>query len=302
MDKENKILLPSGEEVSIDEVGKVLRHSEKKEEDRSFVPVIIKRNDESIRHPYDTLVKAIHEGAKQHERSKSSLFLSAMAAGLILGFAAMSVAIVSQLVPPTVNPMLERLAMAFVYPLGFIVCIMSGTQLFTEQTATAVFPVLDKKKTIASLMILWVVVLGGNLFGTLCSSFLISLAENVIHAKEGFVEVAQHITSYTPIEIFISAILAGWLMAQGGWLILATPPGTSQLVCIYIVTFIIGLGGLHHSIAGSAEVFSGMFYSDSISFLSCLKFLSSSVLGNLIGGSFFVATLNYGHIKKAQIN
>lgn len=299
-DKDNKIILASGEEVSIDENDKVLRHSEKKEEDRSYVPIIIKRNDESIRHPYDTLVKAIHEGGKQHIRSKGSLFLSAMAAGLILGFAAMCVAIVAQIIPDTVDPMIERLGMAVVYPLGFIVCIMSGTQLFTEQTAMAVFPVLDKKKTISSLLILWVIVLGGNLFGTLCSSFLISLAEGVIHAKEGFVQVAHHITSYSALEIFISAILAGWLMAQGGWLILATSPGTSQLICIYIVTFIIGLGGLHHSIAGSAEVFSGMIYSDSISFALCFKFLSSSVMGNLIGGSFFVATLNYGHIKQAH--
>lgn len=300
MNNENKILLPSGEEVNIEDSNQVLRHSEKKEEDKAYVPVILKRNDESIRHPYDTLVKAIHEGAKQHTRSKTSLFLSAMAAGLILGFAAMSVAIVAEVVPSTVAPMIERLAMAFVYPLGFIVCIMSGTQLFTEQTATAVFPVLDKKKTISSLLLLWIIVLGGNLFGTLCSSFLISLAENVIHAKEGFIEVAAHITSYSALEIFISAILAGWLMAQGGWLILATSPGTSQLICIYVVTFIIGIGGLHHSIAGSAEVFSGMLYSDTITWSLCLKFLGASVFGNLIGGSFFVATLNYAHIKQAQ--
>jgi formate/nitrite transporter FocA (FNT family) len=302
VDKENKILLPSGEEVDINENNEVLRHTEKRQEDRNYVPVIIKRNDESIRHPYDTLVKSIHEGAKQHNRTKSSLFLSAMAAGLILGFAAMSVAIVSQIIPNTVDPMIERFAMALVYPLGFIICIMSGTQLFTEQTATAVFPVLDRKESVKSLLILWVVVLVGNLFGTLCSSLLISLAEGVIQAKEGFVYVANHITSFSSIEIFISAILAGWLMAQGGWLILATSPGTSQLLCIYIVTFIIGLGGLHHSIAGSAEVFSGMFYSDSITMSMCLKFLSSSILGNLIGGSFFVATLNYAHIKHAQIN
>lgn len=59
-----------------------------------------------------------------------------------------------------------------------------------------------------------------------------------------------------------SALLAGWLMALGAWLVLATPPTVSQLASIYVVTFLIGLGGLHHSIAGSAEALSGYLTSD----------------------------------------
>ena len=89
-------------------------------------------------------------------------------------------------------------------------------------------------------------------------------------------------------------------MAQGGWLILATPPTSSQIVCIYIVTFVIGLGGLHHSIAGSAEVFTGMFHSGDYDVAGIMKFLTSSVLGNLIGGSVFVGILNYAHIRKTR--
>jgi len=89
-------------------------------------------------------------------------------------------------------------------------------------------------------------------------------------------------------------------MAQGGWLILATPPASSQIICIYIVTFIIGLGGLHHSIAGSAEIFGGLFMSETPHYLKALRTIISAILGNLIGGSFFVAILNYAHIKKTQ--
>jgi formate/nitrite transporter FocA (FNT family) len=71
-----------------------------------------------------------------------------MAAGLILGFTAMSVAIAeSQML--LLDPIyFARLATALVYPLGFVLCIMSGTQLFTEHTATAVYPVLDRKSSI----------------------------------------------------------------------------------------------------------------------------------------------------------
>lgn len=276
------------------------RTIEREQEDQEYVSVIVKRNDEAVRHPDDILEKAIQEGVEQHQRSRASLFLSALAAGLILGFAGMCVALVHSTIPSGVSPAIQRLATAFVYPLGFIICIMSGTQLFTEQTATAVYPVLDKRSQIKSLLMLWVLVLAGNLVGTLVSSILIFQSEAVILAGKGFVEVYEHLISYSGTEVFMSAILAGWLMAQGGWLVMATPPASSQIICIYIVTFVIGLGGLHHSIAGSAEIFSGLLHANDPHYFDAIKFLVVAIIGNLIGGSFFVGVLNYGHIRKTQ--
>lgn len=300
MSKKKKIILSNNEEIDLNGIDKTDRTIDREKEDTDFLPVIIKRNDDAIRHPDDTLEKVIHEGLEQHKRSKLSLFSSALAAGLILGFAAMSVALASQLYPESQNTLVQRFMMALIYPLGFIVCIMSGTQLFTEQTATAVYPVLDKKATIKSLIRLWLIVLAGNFTGTFISSGLISLADPVIVAKDGFIFIANHLIHYSNGQVFISALLAGWLMAQGGWLIMSTPPNSSQIICIYIVTFIIGIGGLHHSIAGSAEIFGAWFMSPEPDTLNMLRFLIFSVIGNLIGGSFFVAMLNYAHIKKTQ--
>jgi len=98
----------------------------------------------------------------------------------------------------------------------------------------------------------------------------------------------------------LSALLAGWLMALGAWLILATPPTVSQIVSIYIVTFLIGLGGLHHSIAGAVEIFTAAFVSDDITTLRVIRFIGVALLGNLIGGSVFVAVLNYAHIRETR--
>lgn len=299
-DDEKKIFLPDGKTAKEFAQEQTQRAKERSKENKDYIPVIIKRNDESIRHPDDVLEKAIHEGVVQHKRPWLSLFLSAIAAGLILGFAAMSVSVTSVIFSSVDNPLFQRLAMAIVYPLGFIICVMSGTQLFTEHTATAVYPVLDKKSTLKSLILLWIIVLAGNLTGTFFSSVLLTLADPVVQAKQGVLMVAEHLTHFSFGEIFVSAILAGWLMAQGGWLVLATPPATSQVMCIYVVTFIIGLGGLHHSIAGSAEIFCALLQTQDPNYYAAFKTISSSVLGNLLGGSFFVAILNYGHIRQTQ--
>jgi formate/nitrite transporter FocA (FNT family) len=276
------------------------RSLEREEEDREYVPVIVKRSDEAVRHPDDTLEKAIAEGLEQLRRPILSLALSSIAAGMILGFTAMIVGVVTAGMAHLDQPILERLATALVYPLGFIICIMSGTQLFTEHTATAVYPVLDGKASTASLIRLWLIIVICNIIGAAISAGLLTAADGVVQAKIGYEIIAHHLVSPTTSDLLISSILAGWLMALGAWLIMATQPNISQMLCIYIVTFLIGMGGLHHSIAGSVEMLTAYFISDHYTIQQSGRFIGLAVLGNLIGGSLFVAILNYSHIRKTQ--
>jgi len=287
-------------EKEVQDQSRTEREVEREEEDREFVPVIVKRTDEALRHPDDILENAIVEGLEQLERQSLSLFLSAMAAGLILGFTAMSVAVVETWAISSDFANASRLATALVYPLGFVLCIMSGTQLFTEHTATAVYPILDRRGGVKALIRLWVIVIVGNLCGAIVSSGFLIAADDVIGAKPGYLAIGHHLVNFDGGSLFISALLAGWLMALGAWLIMATPPTLSQMVAIYIVTFIIGIGGLHHSIAGSVEIFTAYFISNDFSVSQVIRFIGMTIFGNLVGGSIFVALLNYGHIRETQ--
>ncbi len=277
------------------------RKAERIEEDRSFVPVIIKRTDEHKRHPDDVLVAAIKEGLEQLNRPAMSLGLSSIAAGLILGFTAMAVGVATVTVEPfNFSAALSRMLVSLVYPLGFVICLMSGAELFTEHTATAVYPVLDRKAGVVKLLRLWCIVIVGNLIGATMSAGLLTLAEPVIGARAGYIEIGRHLVQPTSSALVVSAILAGWLMALGAWLVLATPGGMSQIVSIFIVTFLIGMGGLHHSIAGSVEIFAALFASPEFNLGQSARFIGLALAGNLIGGSLFVAVLNYAHIRETQ--
>ncbi len=276
------------------------REIKRQEENDDFVPVIVKRTDQALRHPDDILEKAIEEGVEQQNRAFLSLFLSALAAGLILSFTAMSVAIVESQMLLLDRVYFSRLATAIVYPLGFVLCIMSGAQLFTEHTATAVYPVLDGRGSVRKLLRLWLIVIIGNLVGAMVSASFLVATEKVINAKQGYIEIGKHLISYDGSSLFFSALLAGWLMALGAWLILATSSTISQIASIYIVTFVIGIGGLHHSITGSVEMFTAYLISDIFSVFQVSRFVMIAIFGNLVGGSIFVALLNYGHIRKTQ--
>ncbi len=275
------------------------RSKERAQENSEFVSVIVKRTDETFRHPDDILEKAIAEGLEQISRPAFSLWLSAIAAGMILGFTVLAVGVMASLLDQPGHG-LNRLLVAAVYPLGFVLCILSRTQLFTEHTATAVYPVLDGKAKAKGLLRLWGIVIIGNMVGGYTSATMLVTAEDVVKAKQGYYFLAEHLLHFSADTLFISAILAGWLMALGAWIVMSTNSTLSQIVSIYIVTFIIGLGGLHHSIAGSIELFAAWLSYAKFNAIDIVLTIITVLLGNLVGGSVFVAVLNYGHIRHSQ--
>lgn len=276
------------------------RTKQRAEEDEKFVPVIVKRSDERRRHPDDTLEQAVQEGLEQIERGGLSLALSSMAGGLILGFTAMAVGVLTKAAEPYGSPVITRILTAFAYPLGFVICILSGAQLFTEHTALAVYPVLDRKASLSRLLRLWLIVIAGNLIGAAIIAVMLVVAEPVIDATQGYVIVGRHLVAYHSLPLFVSALLAGWLMAQGAWLVLGTPATSGQILSVYIVTFLIGIGGLHHSIAGAVEMLTALLVGNEFTYVQAAHFVGVALLGNLIGGSIFVAILNYTHIRRTQ--
>jgi formate-nitrite transporter family protein len=197
---------------------KTERGKERTREEREYVPVIIKRNDEGVRHPDDVLEYAIAEGLEQIRRPPFSLFLSAVAAGLMLAFTVMAVAVMATVVMDVDNALLRRLATAVVYPLGFIIVIMAGVELFTEHTATAVYPILDRRSGLRSLLRLWFLVGLGNIVGAFFGALLLTAAEEVIQARQGYAIIGHHLFDFSAPSLFVSALLAGWIMAMGAWL------------------------------------------------------------------------------------
>lgn len=268
-------------------------------EDDAFEQVIVKRVDTARRHPDDILEHTIATGAEQLDRAPRSLALSSVAGGFMLTFSVMAVAVVAE-ASGTLPEEMRRVAMALAYPLGFIVCIMSGMELFTEHTATAVYPVLDGRADWRKLARLWVIVLAGNLLGSAVGAGMLALGEGVVKGRAAYLQIALATVAPPGWTMFASAVLAGALMALGSWLVHATSPGSSQLLVIYLVVFLIGLGSLHHSIAGSSELFVAKLLGSELSTGEVVKTIAISVAGNLLGGSLLVAIVNYGHIRSSQ--
>ncbi len=245
------------------------------------------------------LEEQIETGLKEFNRSNFGLFISSFAAGLEIGFSILFMSTIFTTFHDQLNPELMKMYLAMCYPIGFIFVIIGRSELFTEHTALAILPVLNKSVSLKDLFILWGLVYLGNVTGGfLFSILLVNIGPSVGFANnESFYWLSHKLIDHDWSVIFFSALLAGWMMGLLGWLVTSSQETISRIIVIILVTFIIGLAGLHHCIVGSIEVFAGMLVSDEINFGDYLEFQVWASIGNAIGGAVFVAILKYSHVK-----
>ncbi len=251
----------------------------------------------------EILDEQIEKAMEEHKRSNSDVFVSAIAAGLELGFSVFLMGVLYSLYFEQVSAASLHMILSLAYPLGFIFVVIGKSELFTEHTTMAILPVFNRRTTIKSLLILWGVIYSGNLIGgTLFSLGLVKLPIDMgVILPEALVSMAAKMIRFDWSVILGSGILAGWLMGLLSWLVASSQETFSRIFSIILVTVVIGLGGLHHSIVGSIEVFSGMLLSEDITILSYLHVLTWSTFGNLIGGVVFVALLKFSYATRERI-
>ncbi|WP_416442007.1 formate/nitrite transporter family protein [Leeuwenhoekiella sp. A16] len=252
-------------------------------------------NDNRAKTHGEILKQQIIEGQETYDRSSSSILLSSLTAGLEIGFSYLMLCAVFYFFTDKVSEESVFKIIAFVYPIGFILVILGQSILFTEQTSLLSLPVLNKKRSLGSLLKLWGLVIIGNLIGGYLMSFLMVWIgpELEIFTLDSIEKIAVHVTRAESFVIFISAILAGWLMGLLSWLLTSSQDTMSRIIIIYIVTAVMAFTGLHHSIIGNVEVFAGLISSPNITLADYVSFESLALIGNAVGGAVFVALLKY---------
>ena len=243
--------------------------------------------------------------ASQHEyeRDNRSLLLSSIAAGLEIGFSLFLMTALYTHFYNQVDDQLLHFIISLSYPIGFVLVIIGRTDLFTEHTTLAILPVLDKMQRRRDLARIWAVIYTGNMIGAFAFSLIfirfVAVSQNIDGAALDY--YGDKLTADSNSGLFLGAVFAGWLMGLLGWVVASSTDTIGRIVVIVVITFVIGLGGLAHCIAGAVAIFSAWMAGGSgIGILEVLRFLALATLGNTIGGSVFVGLLKYGYIANRR--
>ncbi len=257
------------------------------------------KSEDQPKETKQVLREQLYNSMQEYRRSNLHLFMSATTAGLEIGFSVLLMGILYTVFQDHLGSELLHFVTAFGYPLGFIFVIIGGSQLFTEQTSLAVMPVLNGRVGILDLFRVWAVVFFGNVLGGGLFALLITWIGPAMHIIDGesFGHFAKVLTDPEWYIILGSATLAGWLMGLLGWLLFTSQESLTRIMVVALITLVIGLGKLHHCIVGSVELLCAMLTSQEFDLAIYGQTMLFSVIGNIIGGAFFVAILKYSTIK-----
>lgn len=193
------------------------------------------------------------------------------------------------------------LLMANAYTVGFIIVILGRTDLFTEYTTIAILSVLMGRASVAALGRLWGLIYLANLVGAAAFAALTAVLGPSLNVIDPRVlgDIAQNVVVHPWWVVLLSAGLAGWLMGLLSWLVAAGRDTISQVFFVWLVTFSIGLGHLHHSITGSVDVLAAGFSGQGITSVDFGHFLLWTTLGNALGGALFAVLIRYSLVVGA---
>ncbi|SFU55181.1 Formate/nitrite transporter FocA, FNT family [Pustulibacterium marinum] len=252
-------------------------------------------NTDTAKSHGEILREQIIEGLKTYDRQLASIFTSSLTAGMEIGFSYLLMGATFSFFSDYFTEDVLFKIISLVYPLGFIMVIFGQSILFTEQTSLLTLPVLNNKRSTGSLLRLWGTVIAGNLIGGYIIALVLIWIGPRLHLFDAHImgSIAKHVTEFPPFVIFVSAILAGWMMGLLSWLVTSSRDTITRFMIIFIITATMAFTGLHHSIIGSIEVFSGYIASPDVSLGDYLSFESIALLGNAVGGVVFVALFKY---------
>jgi formate/nitrite transporter FocA (FNT family) len=175
--------------------------------------------------------------------------------------------------------------------------VLGRQQLFTENTLTAILPVVTRRdmKTLLSAARLWGIVLLANLAGTWIFAAIIHVpgvfAPDVTAA---FQSIAVEAIPPVFFATLVKAFFAGWLIALMVWILPSAQ--SARLITILIITYVVSLAHLSHIVAGSAEAAFSVLSGTASMGDYTMGFLVPTLIGNIIGGVVLVTILNHGSI------
>jgi formate/nitrite transporter FocA (FNT family) len=232
-----------------------------------------------------------YDGEEEQSRPLAALAWSALAAGLSMGFSLVAMALFRAYLPDTPwRPLVARLG----YPMGFLIVITGRQQLFTENTLTAIIPLLARRNLATLWLVcrLWAVVLVSNIAGAHLFAWVVATTPMFRpEVRNAMFELSKEAANVTFGVAILRGVFAGWLIAMVVWMLAAIDTG--RLAVIIIITYIVGLASLTHIIAGSVEMLFLVMVGYKTWWSIVIGYMLPTLIGNCIGGVSLTAALNH---------
>lgn len=201
------------------------------------------------------------------------------------------------------NPSVQKLLSGMVFPIGLILVVVLGAELFTGNNALLIPAFMKRRYTVWEVLRNWTVVYLGNFVGALLFAWLLVYQCGLTSAApyhEAIVRMAEAKVSMPWTVCFLKGIGANWCVCLAVWLALAGHNLVEKaLGCFLPVMAFVALG-YEHCIANMFFIPLGMMEGASVTLIEfALANLVPATLGNIVGGALLVGCVNaYVHLHE----
>lgn len=248
--------------------------------------------------------------------SAERMTLLGILAGMYIAFGAFA----SQMISHTIqNPGLAKFAGGAVFPIGLILVVIAGAELFTGNTLM-VIGYSNKAISLAQMLRNWVVVYFANFVGAIFVAYLIS-ESGLFNMTDGLLGAAAIKTAAAKSslgfkEALIRGIFCNILVVLAVWMAASAKDIVGKVFAVWFPVMTFVMSGFEHSIANMYFIPAGIFAAanplcveaaqlsaSQLATLNINGFLANIIpvtLGNIIGGSIVIGLI-YWFVYSRQV-
>ena len=223
-------------------------------------------------------------GTNKTETSLAKTFVLAIMAGIFIALAGVASSVASL----GLDTSLARIVKSAVFPLGLILVVCCGSELFTGD-CLLILPLLGKRIKLGKTALFLAVVYAGNFVGSVFVALLVRATNGmgIIGLAESAVAVASAKCSMSFGKAFLLGIACNVLVCLAVWMSFGAESLCGKIFAVYFPIFAFVVCGFEHSVANMYYLSVGMLFDGSLVNLGdvLLHNMLPVTLGNILGGA-----------------
>lgn len=201
------------------------------------------------------------------------------------------------------NPALQRLLSGAMFPIGLVLVVVLGAELFTGNNALLVPAYMKGRYGVVTVLKNWSIVYVGNFIGAVGFAWLMVYTAGLISPEPwhtAIIRMAEAKVSMSWLTVFVKGIGANWCVCLAVWLALSGRTLIDKMAACWLPVMAFVAIGYEHSIANMFFIPTGMMEGADVS-VSAFVFnnLVPATIGNIAGGALFVGCVHtWLHLRK----
>ena len=255
-----------------------------------------------VKTPTETLTASIKGACTKIENTlkhPKRLFVAAIAAGAFIAIGGILSLMVGFGFPGITvdNPSMCKLLAGIMFPIGLILVVVLGAELFTGNNAMLIPAYMERHYSFKDVLANWTLVYLGNFVGAVGFTYLFVYlagltASDPWHSAIISIGIAK--TSMPWGVVLLKGIGANWFVCLGVWLALSGHSLLEKAFGCWLPVMAFVVLGYEHCIANMFYLPLAMLEGAPVGIGECLwRNLIPATIGNIIGGAVFVGCLHW---------